>query len=373
MTLTECLSSYLDSNSSKAKNTVKTFPYFTAGDRWLTLSDTEWDDWTAGFWTGIHWMGTELGVIGQSRALDLTRRVKPIHEQNINVGFRYEYSWVPAFEVTGNPNFKRRALKGAERLSRCYFPELSLVGSELDDGATVLVANDALMNVPLLLWAINYTPESGEYRKYLKNFLAKASRLFVKPNGAVRHCIHYDPESRSIKRVRSPQGVPGGCWSRGLAWTVYGLTLGGIFLNNEKFIETAKRAMDYHCEHSYNLIPPFDYSVSTINRPELTDTSAAAILASAMLTLGKVRKNHQAERLGERITRRLFNKFRRSSDQDGLIDGGCFHYPEGDGVNEATVWGDFYALEARYMMEENGLPPHLNWLTAKPLKRAKAS
>lgn len=378
MTLKHCLSQYLDADTTATHSTRKTFPFFTSGDRWETLTSSGWDDWVAGFWPGIHWIAADAGSFSKDRALEVTRQIEPIYERNINVGFRYQYSWVPAYEATGKSKYKRKALKAAERLSRCYYPDLELIGNPdtgvgRRDNNTIKVANDALMNLPLLLWAINCAPESGEYRSYLEKYLTKATQLFVKPNGAVRHRIHYNREDCSIDRVDSPQGIAGGCWSRGLAWTVYGLTLSGIFLNNDRFIDTAKAAMNYHQENSYNLIPAFDYSISTLNKPSLTDTSAAAILASAMLTLGKLRNNAKADKLGRRITKRLFDRYRRNDDQDGLIDGGCFHYHEGDGVNEATIWGDFYALEARYIMEHNELPTHLNWIQATPYSRAKAS
>ncbi|MFB6345051.1 MAG: hypothetical protein ABEK50_04665 [bacterium] len=371
MSIDELLPRHLQPDQSN-NGKPPAFPFITDGDEWKTISSSDRPDWASGFWTGTHWIASDSGLIDEEKALELTREIDLEFERNYNTGFRFQYSWVPAFETTGKSRYKLKALQGAERLSRCYFPDLSIVGNMTDD-QTIVAANNALMNLPLLLWADNQTPDSTEYRRYLDEFLTKATELFVKPSGAVRHRIHYDRETQSIQAVDTDHGLAGGCWSRGLAWTVYGLVLGGIYLDDDHYLTTAKVAMDYHIENSYNLIPAFDYSISTLKKPELTDTSAAAILACAMLTLGKYEKNEQAEELGQQITKTLFEKYRRGPDRDGLIDGGCFHYPEEEGINEATVWGDFYALEARYLMENGELPSYLSWIKRSPAVRAKAS
>lgn len=374
MTFEACLSKYLQLETNENPPTSATVsPIHTTGDCWKPFSGDEERHWSDGYLPGIHWIASDVDLIDSDRAIEVTRTIESAEGAHTRIGFRHQYSWIPAYEATGKSKFKRRALKAAERLSRCYYPDLSLLGNPVVNDGTVQVNIRSIMNVPLLFWAMNHSPNGDQYRNYLEGYLKRITQLFVKSNGSVRNRITYNLESREIDRVSSPRGIPGGCWTRGLAWTVYGLTLGGIYLNNEEFLDTAKTAMDYHVENTYDLIPAFDYSVSALKKPNLTDTSTAAILASAMLLLGRLRENSRAETLGRRITNRLFDNYLREPDQAGLIDGACFHYPENRGVNEATIWGDFYALEAFYLKENNELPSHLNWIGTTPHSRRKAS
>lgn len=364
---------YLDGTGSSRYSTVQAFPYFTRGEEWTPLEQSDWDDWISGFWPGIHWMAQQHGPMDLEDALELTREVQPIYEQNINTGFRYQYSWVPAYEATGNPKYKQKALDAARRLNECFRPGLSLYCSRNDSPNTIRAANDAFMNIPLLLWASEASPNGSRYRTTIQKFLERATKLFVKDNGAVRHCIVFDREQQTPRAVQSPQGIPGGCWSRGLAWTVSGLTLGGLYLDRSDFLEKARRIVNFHERNTYSKIPPFDYSVSCLKQPSLTDTSAGAILASSLLVHGTLRDEPELKDKGQTILKTLLKDYRRSADRAGLIDGGCFHYPEEEGINEALIWGDFFTLEALYLNEYEQLPLHLKWLDQRAAVRAKAS
>lgn len=373
MTTEEILSQYLQNSPRDDHSTLESFPYFTDGENWTTLRNSGWDDWVAGFWCGIHWLAEETDVVSTENAIQLTREIQLLDNKSINTGFRYQYSWIPAYEITGNPQFKQKALQAAQRLTKCYVEDLSLLCNYRSDSQSIHAVNDALMNTPLLYWAVNNSPRGQHYRSLLRNYLSRASEIFIKNSGAVRHRVVYDSESLQLLTVKSPQGVPGGCWSRGLAWTFNGLILGGLFFEDDDLIGTAMKVFDYHQKNTQSIIPAFDYSISAMNQPRLTDTSAAAILASGLLTLGIVNDNDKARTEGEKIIGRLLHSYRRPPDESGVIGGGCFHYPEEDGVNEALIWGDFYTMEAIFMKEYDELPIHLNWLRSSNNIKAQAS
>ncbi len=373
MNFEDLVTSYLDETRSTRYGSVKAFPYFTRGEEWTPLEQSGWDDWISGFWPGIHWMAHNHGPTDIDDAIALTREIQPLYEQNINTGFRYQYSWVPAHEATGNPEYKKKALNAARRLNECFRPGLTLFCSQNDSPNTIPAANDAFMNIPLLMWAAETSRGGSRFRTTVQRFLERAQKLFVKENGAVRHRIVFDSSSLTPRAVQSPQGIPGGCWSRGLAWTVSGLTLGGLYLDRSDFLETARRIVDFHERNTYSKIPPFDYSISSLKQPSLTDTSAGAILASSLLIHGTLRDKPDLKKKGEMILKALLNDYRRSPDCAGLIDGGCFHYPENEGINEALIWGDFFTLEALHVSEFGELPHHLKWLDRQKTVRARAS
>jgi unsaturated chondroitin disaccharide hydrolase len=372
MTMDSLLSNYLPEQTSPINQSTRNFPTYTHGSQWKSLGSTGWDDWIAGFWSGIHWIAEDLGVVETADAIDLTKKITPAYQRNFNIGFRYQYSWIPAYEATGTSEYKRKAINAAQRMSQCFFPKLDLFCHSYRQNK-LIASNHALMNIPLLLWASKHSPNRTKYLKLMKRFLEKSLKLFVKSDGSTRNRIIFDPQNYSIKTVNTLHGVTGGCWSRGLAWTVNGLVMGGIFFENDRFLDTARKMVRYHKDNSFSAIPPFDYALSTLKRPDLTDTSAASILASSMLLLGTINDDREAYDYGETILDRLFRSHWRDDTDDGLIGGGCFAYPKEEGVNEATVWGDFYTLEALYLKENKSLPPYLSWLTAGQSIRAQAS
>jgi len=373
MTFETALKRYCSNNLIEKYDATAEFPYFTKDGTWKTLEKSNWDDWISGFLVGINWLGHEIGFQDTEEALELTRNITPLYEHNFNIGFRYQYSWVPAFEATRLPEFKRTGLEAAARLKACFSPALSLLCHEDKKNERYVAANDAFMNIPLLLWASMNSPDGETYASIVEKFLDQSVKYFVKSDGSTRHRIIFDTDNLEILRVDSPQGIPGGCWSRGLAWTVNGLILGGLFFQRDSFIESALKLVSYHQQRTYSLIPAFDYSVSVLNRPSHTDTSAAAILSSSLLTLGIQDDYQQAYSYGEKLLNRLLEKYRQPADRDGLLNGGCFHYPSGIGINSALIWGDFYLLEALYQAEFGALPVHLSWLPREKHPEAQAS
>lgn len=373
MNVGSVLGEYMEETSLTEHDRLDAFPYFTNGTAWETLESSGWDDWIAGFWPGVNWMAHEQDHRNTDEAIELTRQVQPLSQRSFNTGFRYQYSWVPAYEATGNPEFKQTALDAARRVSECFRPKISLFCNPNGQDGILRAANDAMMNIPLLLWAARHSPHGEHYRITLERYLERASKLFVKDNGAVRHRIVFDAETYAVRAVQSPQGLPGGCWARGLAWTVNGLVLGGLYLEREDFLETAERIVGFHERNTYSIVPPFDYSISCLKQPALTDTSAGAILASAMLTYGVVGDNNDMLERGEKMLKKLLHDHRRERGEVGLLGGGCFHYPDEEGINEALIWGDFYTLEALYVRESEELPLHLRWLSSERTLRAQAS
>lgn len=75
---------------------------------------------------------------------------------------------------------------------------------------------------------------------------------------------------------------------------------------------------------------------------QAADSSAASITASAWLKWG----GYNLADHGRRCVVELVNKHLRSTREDGILAQSCAYLKEGIGVNEATIWGDYYLMES---------------------------
>lgn len=352
---------YLRKEITPSQLKIDNFPYYTASNGWKTLGNSGWDDWVAGFWPGISWLAVEADKRWLTFARRKTEQITPRLKNNFNIGFRYQYSWLPGYEVTREPVMKQQALKAADRLLQCFHPRAGLICHRTRNNKLV-AATDSLMNLPLLFWAYQQTGNSAPWEFILRSTLNRSLELFLRKDGGIRHLLNIDPLSGRVIAAKSPQGVADGCWSRGLAWAVAGFILGGLRFKDDSYLRAADRLITYHCQNAPDLIPAYDYCINPEEKPELTDTSAAAIMAASLLLYGIKRKDHSFFSLGERITKKLFSGYIRNKSTPGLLGGSCFHYPGQAGINSATVWGDFYALEALFLVERKRPPLYYNWL-----------
>ncbi|GEM_PF-5599926 len=362
---------YLQNETRNLPESVEQFPYYTSNGHWETLASAGADDWVSGFYPAIFWLGSLVNHEYSQTAKNLTRLVTKKHQGNFNTGFRYQYSHLINYELTGDSNSYKKCLKAARRLMDCHHRQSGLI-CHFRKNRPLLTATDLYMNLPLLYWAADNDPLplSVSYRQCIKNNLNRASAVFLREDGSVRHVLYIKPATGEIIAEKSPQGIEKGCWSRGLAWLYRGLIAGSIYFNESDYRETARGLVSYHCQNSEKTIPAYDYAVGQNPAEEKLDTTAAAILAGGLLIDGIVFEAKDSFELGQQTVLDLFGFYRRSEDAAGLISGGCYHYPKNKGINAATIWGDYYALEALYILTTGELPPYCSWLTKRDYSRS---
>jgi unsaturated chondroitin disaccharide hydrolase len=91
-----------------------------------------------------------------------------------------------------------------------------------------------------------------------------------------------------------------------------------------------ERALSYFLDR-VDGVPPWDFDAPQGPR----DASAGAIVAAALLDLGR---RDEAQRLADAFPL-------NEGDGDGLLLHCSYRVPMGKGLDCATVWGDFFALE----------------------------
>jgi len=119
------------------------------------------------------------------------------------------------------------------------------------------------------------------------------------------------------------------CWSRGLAWALYGFTSCFEYSRDPRFLATAQACADYYISHSpADGVPPWDFNAPPGARV-LLDTSAAAIAAAGLHRLCRLvsdpMKGHFYWSTAQHVLKSLCEKHtaRRDSKWEGILRAAC--------------------------------------------------
>ena len=178
-------------------------------------------------------------------------------------------------------------------------------------------------------------------------------RVLVRGDGSTAHEGVFDLETGEFLRQTTHQGFRGdSCWTRGLAWALYGFGTAYRFSQDARFLRTAEACADFYIANlPANGVPPWDFNAPAENRA-LVDTSAAAIAASGLLQLAELTADPlQGASYAEtaRCTlATLCGQYLAASDPgwEGILKGGVYHLHKGLGVNESVMWGEYFFVEA---------------------------
>jgi unsaturated chondroitin disaccharide hydrolase len=175
----------------------------------------------------------------------------------------------------------------------------------------------------------------------------------VRGDGSTAHEGIFDLASGEFLRESTQQGYRGdSCWSRGLAWAMYGFTVAYEYTRDPRFLQTAEACASYYIANTHaDGVPPWDFNAPANNR-QLLDTSAAAIAAAALLRLrsstsDRVR-SHFYWSSAALIVRTLCLKYlgRKDKKWEGILRGGVYHIHKELGVDESVMWGEYFFVEA---------------------------
>ena len=335
----------------QVRKSPDSFPHVTQSGRWETTDDGVW---TGGFWVGQLWCLWKLTgdpVWRQAAEGYMTRLAarKDAVDVDFDLGFLFRYSFALAYDLTGEPAYRDVALRAANRLLTLAHPVNGLLhhvypGRAARHGpATASSIVDVMMNLRLLWWAHEQTSEKRYYDAAVRHS-QRTAEWFVRPNGSTVQVIDFHAETGALLRRDTHQGyAPDSCWSRGQAWAIYGFCLSWQHTGESLFRDMYDRLLAYWVENlPEDGVPPWDFCAPSESK-DVRDTSAAAITCAALATAGRCTEGSKA--LSQRTLASLIGLYLMPDPADGVLDAGCWHYPAGWGVNEATVWGDYYLLE----------------------------
>ncbi len=317
-------------------------PHVTGEDgRWELLSPLDAENaaltglpWTGGFVAGQLWLVGE-----NERAAAVTDLLRPRAAQPTthDLGFLFWPSAVLGLLATGEPCHRVLALRAAASLVRRALSSgvIQVIGA-LDDpawqGRSIV---DTWPNLLLLWWAEREgMSDAGEAARA---HLDATLDAFLRPDGSTFHAARFSDDGSVLERGTINGHAAGSTWARGQAWALHGLVSAARATGEPRYREAAERAAGWFLAHlPPSHLPPWDFDAPP-GGP--LDASAGAIAASALLDLGR---DEDARRLLQALVDNCLGR----EEGDGVLEHCCYRQPLGRGLDCATVWGDFFLLDA---------------------------
>ena len=320
------------------------------------------NDWTTSFWTGMLWLSWEVTnddffrEAANNCIADFRRRLdERIAVDTHDLGFLYTLSCVAAWKLTENKFARDTALKAADLLMIRYFEKAGIIqawGNLNDPNQKGRIIIDCAMNLPLLYWA---SRETGNpyYREAAIKHIEKANAYLIRHNFSTFHTYFFNTETGAPVRGNTAQGYSdNSCWARGQAWGIYGNALSYRYTKDKETIEKA-RGLSYYFLNRLgdDLVSYWDLIFTEGN--EERDSSASAIAACGLLELASFLPLADADRrifenAAIHITASLASSYttKNLKESTGLLLHGVYSKPGKNGVDECTIWGDYFYLEA---------------------------
>ncbi len=319
-------------------------------------------EWTNGFWTGMIWLAWEMTGKDAYReaAEDNVRSFVDRLERRANVdhhdlGFLYTLSACAARQLTGSETGRAAGLQAAKLLLGRYDPVAKVIqawGDMRDPAQRGRMIIDCNLNLPLLFWASRETGERS-FTDAATHHLEQAARYLVRPDASTYHTYFIDTVTGEPRFGSTHQGYSDdSCWARGQAWGIYGFALGGLHTGNGDYFELAARLANYFL----NRLPEDGICcwdlIFTDDTRTPRDSSAAAIAACGLLELVRTLPVSDPRRetyasWAWLIVKRLGTDYLAPIEgSNALLLHGVYHMPNGAGVDEACIWGDYFYMEA---------------------------
>jgi unsaturated chondroitin disaccharide hydrolase len=326
-------------------------PMYTVEGTWGREGE-RWTHWCEGFFPGILWLLYKHTADEKwrepaerySRDLLPRRFDRDVHD----LGFLFLSTYLRWYHHTGDPELRDVLIDAGRTLALRRRPA-GYLASFVGPNSLFI---DVMMNVGIIFWAARATDDAALRDVALEHCRVTAKHL-VRPDGGTAHEGTFDDAGRFIAQT-THQGYSGEtCWSRGLAWSLYGFTSAYRFTGDPAFLDVARANAGFYLRRTPpGMVPPWDYDLPP-GVPALWDSSAGAIAASGLWDLGEA-VSDAAER--DRYHTAALTALRtlcgdeflaaNTPGWEGILKEGVYHYHRKLGVRESVAWGEHFFVEA---------------------------
>lgn len=352
-----------------ADRTPDYFPMYTQNGKWRHAGEL-WTQWCDGFLPGMMWIfhdrtrdpAWRRKAEHYSRLLEERKDDRGVHDLGF-IFFHGTYQrWYRATVTEGRPNEDvRQVVIHAGRTLALRFKEKGqYLRSFVSDDSLFI---DIMMNVPIIFYAAIQT-DDPELMRIAHEHTETSRRVLVRGDGSTAHEAIFDLESGECLRQSTHQGFRGdSCWSRGLAWALYGFATCYKLAGNLADLRTSQMCADFYLRHSpADDIPPWDYDAPLPSRNQV-DSSAGAIAAAGLFELADVtpdaiHRNHYRQTALRILSTLSGPAYLGTAPEgwEGILKHGVYHYHKNLGVDESVMWGEYFFVDA--------LDRALTWLDA---------
>ena len=328
------------------------YPMYTEGGHWRH-DKPAWTHWCDGFLPGMMWIfakrtGNRAWVeLAESYTTPLEPRKmdRDVHD----LGFIFLSTYHRWHALTGRSDLNDVVIQAGRTLALRFKQKGEYMASFMGPESLFI---DIMANVGIIFYAALQTEDSGLMDVAMKHSLT-SRRVLVRGDGSSSHEGIYDLQTGEFLRQSTQQGWRSdSCWSRGLAWAIYGFTAAYKFVRDARFLRTAELCTDYFLENAPpHGVPPMDFDSPVGERRE--ESSAAAITAAGMFRLAQLTPDRAKGMLYDQAARRILLTLARppylaseTSGWEGILKEGIYHLDLGLGVAESVMWGEYFFVEA---------------------------
>jgi unsaturated chondroitin disaccharide hydrolase len=341
------------------------YPLYTHQGKW-NHDKRPWTCWCDGFLAGLMWLFLENGQADDpvywrksaesySAALEHRKEDQEVHD----LGFIFYHGtykrWYDATVREGRPDARLKdvVIRAGQVLAKRFKARGQYLRSFISDESLFI---DIMMNVPVVFYAAKETGDEQLHKIAMEHCLTTL-RTLERPDGSTAHEGIFDTTTGEFIRQSTQQGLNAhSCWSRGLAWSLYGFGTCFELTGDARFLQIAQANAKFYLEQTPpDGVPPWDYDAPAsgpLSRRQ-PDSSAAAIAASGFFNLARL--THNPDRAAEyrkaalNIVHTLTQPpylAKGESNWEGILKRGVYHIHENIGVDESVMWGEFFFVEA---------------------------
>ncbi len=329
------------------------YPMYTRGGRWKHEGEA-WTHWCDGFLPGILWLihcrtkdpWFREQAERYSRPLEPRQHDRDVHD----LGFIFMSTYHHWHRLTREPALQEVLVQAGRTMGLRFQPAGKYLCSFIGPESLFI---DIMMNIGIVFFAAREAQDAALYRIAMEHCLT-TRRVLVRGDGSTAHEGLFDRTTGEFLRQSTHQGSRGdSCWSRGLAWSLYGFGTAYRYSRDRRFLETAELNADYYIEQTPpDGVPPWDYDAPAAERAQ-PDSSAAAIAASGLLDLTSFTASRARMRLYRDTAFQILETLtgdaylaRTSAGWEGILRRGVYHIHKGLGVDESVMWGEYFFVEA---------------------------
>ena len=357
--------------------------------------------WVSGLFPGCLWLVGDMTGDGSFHgyAQDWSAAIGP---GTNNIGFTVWPSHKLWFDHTGSAAARQAVIDAAQMREATFVPlpdsngqnlgsrglcrplgQWDPYASQFPTAVWVGQPIDHMMDLLSMFWAARETGDAAMYDKSVLHARTVAD-LWVRPDGATGHW-GYVRRTTGAFVTRQYQGYQDHTtWARGHSWTMYSLALtaretalAGDAADSTAFLADAMRVADFWLSHA-NLppdgVPIWDFNAPAYLPPEFLhrDSSAAAVAASALMDLSDLAELPEDKYRYQQAAAAILTSLATPKAEGGYLNVDASGDPDGSGIlahgvyvhsysaatgnsgqiskwvemDHATIWGDYFFLEA---------------------------
>lgn len=340
-------------------DTTQLFPRSWKADKFRAVDAY---DWTSGFFPGSLWIGYQLtgDEALKAEAEKYTARLHeiPAYKGTHDLGFMVFCSYGMQQAVENDEVSAAAIVEASNSLSSRFCDSVGVIRSWDFGPWNYPVIIDNMMNLEMLFWASRHTGDKTYYDLAVRHADKTLANHFREDNSSY-HVISYNNDG-TVESKGTFQGfADDSAWARGQAWGLYGYTMCYRETGFERYLEHAQKIAELIMNHPNtpeDRIPYWDYNAPNIpDAPR--DTSAAAVMASALFELSTMVEGELSQRYfdyGETLLMALSSDayLAKKGENGGFIlMHAVGHLPANSEIDVPLNYGDYYYLEAirRYL------------------------